>query len=576
MQKISAADYLIEFFIANGVTDIFGYQGGMVCHIFDSLDKYKHKINYYSFANEQGAALAACGYAQSTGKLGVVITTSGPGFTNALTGLANAYYDSIPLMLISGQVNTKDKRRNYTFRQYGFQEIQAVEIAKPIAKKVYEIDFDTDIIATLNDAYKIAFTERKGSVFIDFPINMQREILECENEFYLVKIKSPENFDAANYINELMNSKQPVIIAGAAVNQCNARNEFKELIENLKIPVITTLPAVDLIPSNSPYHVGFLGGTARREAGIILKNTDFVLSLGTRLCNKAIGYNHDDFIPNAKKFIRVDIDKTEFERQLKTCEEDITADLKSFITNALEYAKKISGTHDHSDWLNKIHGVKKILADYDLTLGNELLKSFSEILPEKSSITLDVGNNLVYGAQSCIIKNNTRVFMSTGLGAMGYSIPAAIGVAIGSKNLTYAVSGDGGAQMNIQELNTIAKLNLPVKILILNNHALAHIILFQDRYLNSRRTASIESNDDYFSCDFTKIAQAYGIRAHKINSINALKNFENELKDDTPLLLEFELDDLRMLPNIHGGLDPLTNGPELPSEIINQIKNLMA
>ena len=575
MRNLTAADYLVEFFIANGITDVFGYQGGMVCHIFDSLGLYNDKINYHNCGNEQGAAFAACGYAQATGKLGVIITTSGPGFTNALTGLANAWFDSIPVMLISGQVNTKDKKRDYPFRQYGFQEIQAVDMARPIVKKAYDVDLDTDVAATLNEAYKIAFSGRKGPVYLDFPINIGREILEVDDVITPVKMEEPLPFDAAPYIDQLLAADKPIIIAGGGIKQCGLRDEFRKLVNLLKIPVVPTMPGVDLLPSDFPYRVGFLGGTARREAGIVLKNTDFVLSLGTRMCNKAIGYNHDDFIPKAKKLIRVDIDETEFERQLKDNEEDITADLHSFLSSALLHAENIVSTHDHSDWVSAVNEMKNLMQRVDMTFGNDLVQHFTELMPEKAFLTLDVGNNLIYGEQSAVIKSGTRVYESAGLGSMGYSIPAALGIAAGTNVPTYVITGDGGAQMNSQELNTIAKLHLPVKILVLNNHVLGHIILFQDHYLECRRTATTEVGNDYYSCDFTKLGTAYGIRSFKIGKIEELDQFADALIDSEPLLIEVEFEDCSMLPNIHGGLDPLTNGPELSADLVDTIRNII-
>ena len=575
MRKITIADYLVEFFISNEITDVFGYQGGMVCHIFDSLGLYRDRINYHNCGNEQGAALAACGYAQATGKLGVCITTSGPGFTNALTGLANAWFDSIPLLLISGQVNTKDKRRKFTFRQYGFQEMQTVEITSSITKKSYEIDNDTDVISVLDDAYKTAFSGRKGPVFLDFPINIGRELIEVDDIIKSSELNCATPFDSTPYIEQLLSAKKPIILAGAGINQCNLRYEFRELVELLQIPVVTTMPGADLLPSNSPYYVGFLGGTARREAGIVLKNTDFVLSLGTRMCNKAIGYNHDDFIPRATKLIRVDIDTSEFERQLKDCEEDITVDLKSFIDGAISGFKTLTEKYDHSNWVMAVNKMCSLLKDVDLTFGNLLIRRFTELMPEEANITLDVGNNQVYATQSSIIKSGTRMFASCGLGSMGYAIPAAIGVSLGNKKTTFSISGDGGAQMNIQELNTIAKMDLPVKILVLNNRALGHIILFQEHYLDNRLVATTESANDYYSCDFSAIASAYGIRSHKIKSIDEIDQYKNELIDDKPLLIEVEFDNCPMLPNIHGGLDPLTNGPELPENLIVEINKVM-
>ncbi|MBQ9664493.1 MAG: thiamine pyrophosphate-binding protein [Oscillospiraceae bacterium] len=574
MRTIPVADYIVEFFIANGVTDVFGYQGGMVCHIFDSLGIYKDKINYHSCGNEQGAAFAACGYAQATGKLGVIITTSGPGFTNALTGLANAWFDSVPVMLISGQVNTKDKKRDYTFRQFGFQEIQAVPMAEPIVKKAYDVDLGMDYVALFDEAYKIAFSGRKGPVYLDFPINVGREVIEVDDVIAPVELETLPSFNAAPYIDQLMAAKKPIIIAGGGISQCGLRAEFRELVDLLKIPVVPTMPGTDLVESASPYHVGFLGGTARREAGIVLKNTDFVLSLGTRMCNKAIGYNHDDFIPKATKLIRVDIDKTEYERQLKDCEVDVTADLRSFVNSALDYARNIVGQHDHKAWVNAVGEMQKLMERVDMTFGNDLVKHFTELMPEEAYLTLDVGNNLIYGQQSSVVKSGTRIFASNGLGSMGYAIPAALGMAV-TKTPTYVVSGDGGAQMNIQELNTIVKLHLPVKFLILNNHVLGHIILFQDHYLDCRRTATTEAGDDYYSCDFAAVAKAYGIRSCKIRSIEELDQYKVELSDADPFLIEAEFEDCSMLPNIHGGLDPLTNGPELPEGLAEKVRSIM-
>ena len=576
MKKISVADYIVEFFIANGITDVFGYQGGMVCHLFDSLGKYKKSglIDYHNCGNEQGAAFAACGYAQATGKLGVVITTSGPGFTNALTGLANAWFDSIPIMLISGQVNTKDKRRGYSFRQFGFQEIQAIPMATPIVKKAYDIDMDTDIARVLKEAYMIAFSQRKGPVYLDLPINVCREMLETDDVVAPVVLDDPAPFDASPYIAQLLKAQKPIIIAGGGINQCHLREEFRTLVDLLRIPVVTTMAGSDLIPTDSPYHVGYIGSTGRRESGVVLKNTDFVLSLGTRLCNKAIGYDHADFIPKAAKIIRVDIDETEFERQLKDNEVDVKADLRSFIGSAIDFCQKDRDRHDHGAWVSAINKMKDLLKNTDVTFGNVLIEKITGLIPENSFVVLDVGNNLVYGEQSSIIRKETRLFASNGLGSMGYSIPAALGMAV-TKTPTYAITGDGGAQMNIQELNTISKSGLPVKIIVLNNHALGHIILFQDHYLNHRRTATTETGKDYFSCDFAKLSSAYGLRSYKIKELEEIDRIREVLTDSEPALIEIDFKDCSFLPNIHGGLDPLTNGPELPKDLIETIKEIM-
>lgn len=478
-------------------------------------------------------------------------------------------------MLISGQVNTKDKKRNYTLRQFGFQEIQAVPMAEPIVKKAYDVDLGMDYIGLLEEAYKIAFTGRKGPVYLDFPINVGREMIEVDDVIAHVKIDSPVPFDAAPYIEQMMKARKPIIIAGGGIKQLGLRNRFRELVELLKIPVVTTMPGVDLLPSDSPYRVGYIGSTARRESGIVLKNTDFVLSIGTRLCNKSIGYNHDDFIPKAAKLVRVDLDTTEFERQLKGCEEDVVADLRSFMDSAVEHARRIKGTYDHTPWVNAVGEMKKLMERIDMTFGNDLIKHFTELIPDEAFIMLDVGNNLIYSEQSAVIKSGTRIYESAGLGSMGYSLPAALGVALGTKVPTYVITGDGGAQMNIQELNTIAKLHLPVKILVLNNHVLGHIILFQDHYLNCRKIATTEAGGDYYSCDFAALAKAYGIRSCKVSTIGELEQLKIELTDAEPILIEVEFEDCSMLPNIHGGLDPLVNGPALPEGLADKVRAIM-
>lgn len=571
---MKVADYIIDFFIKNDVTDVFGYQGGMIAYLFDSMGKRKGDINYHACATEQGAALAACGYAQATGKVGVVISTSGPGFTNLLTGIGNAWFDSVPLFCISGQVNTKDKRRALSVRQLGFQEIQAPVMAQSITKKSYEIDDDTDIASCFCEAWNIAISERKGPVFLELPINICRnEMVQDKAEKVVSERRKGSVEQMAFCLEQLAKAEKPLIIAGAGIIQAGIREKFKELVEWLQIPVITTLPAIDLLPSESPYKLGYLGGTARREAGIALANADFVLTLGTRLCAKQIGYDLEMFAPKAKLF-RVDIDEAEFDRQLKSDEVKVKVDLRDFMDDAL--GKMYSGCKvaAHTEWVNACNEMKELLSNSDVTYGNEVIKSLTSLLQDGFNLTLDVGNNMIYGAQSAIIKNATRVFVSGGFGAMGYALPAAIGATLGNHCPTCVITGDGGMQMNIQELNLVAKKQLPIKIFVLNNRALGHILLFQKAYLDERYCATDESNDDYFSCNFTEIAKAYGIRGYKLKEGDDIAAYAEILDDKFPALFELEYQDCGLLPNIHGGCDCLTSGPLLDEEIIKKIRAL--
>lgn len=566
---MTVADYIIDFFIKKGVTDVFGYQGGMIAYLFDSIGKRSQEISFHELSSEQGAALAACGYARESGKVGVVLTTSGPGFTNMITGIANAWFDSIPLICISGQVNTKDKKRHLPIRQLGFQEIQAKEITESITKAAYEIDSDSDIVKCLNEAWNVANSLRKGPVFIDLPINMCREevlsIYTEENE----EPTAIEDHDIGPIMEAILSAEKPVIIAGAGINQANARDKFREFAEIINIPVITSMPAIDVLSSDSNLKIGYMGGTARREAGVVLATTDCVLTIGTRLCAKSIGYDFSKFAPNAKLY-RVDIDQAEFSRKVKNNETQINMDINVFLDMAITFLQE-SDYKDFSSWVSDCNDLKKILKEEDLTYGNRFISTITEMLPDKCSIALDVGNNLVYGAQSTIIKKNTKVLISGGLGAMGYALPAAIGATIASGNTACVIAGDGGMQMNIQELNIIGKRRLPIKIIVLNNNALGHILLFQKVYLEERYSGTDASLNDYYSCDFSKISQAYNIDSLKINPKDDLSMLNERLKDDKPYLIELEYEDCSIKPNIHGGIDVLTAGPALSDGVVEKV-----
>lgn len=574
MRKLSVADYFVEFLIANGVTDVFGYQGGMIAYIFDSLGKYRDQIRYHSCATEQGAALAACGYAQSSGKLGVAISTSGPGFTNMVTGIANAWFDSVPVWFVSGNVNTKDKKRDNPFRQLGFQEIQAASIANKITKKTYEFELGMDYVACLKDSYLTAMTARKGPVYLDLPINICREEIIFE-DIQPVCIATEEKTYGAEIFSALEKSTKPIIIAGAGIKTAGCVEIFREVVKHLQIPVVTTLPAIDVLPSESKYQMGYIGGTARREAGIVLQNADFVLSIGTRLCSKQIGHNLDLFAPKAKHFFRIDIDTSEFCRQLKDIEQDIQADIKGFLEWFLKETMLRKTKLDFSLWTGICHKIHSMLENSDLTEGNLLFAELTKLLPPSANLLLDVGKNLTYGGQSAVIKSGTSLYMSAGLGTMGYALPAAIGAYYGNSRPTIAIMGDGGAQMNIQEINTIVKNNLPIKVIVLNNKALGNIRIFQEQYLESRFVATSELEGDYFSCDFTAIAKAYGMLAYKIDEKQKIQNFSDKLEDEHAALFEIIYEDCPALPGIVAGGEYLKEGTGIEKQIIEKITNLL-
>ena len=393
MRELSVADYFVEFLIANQITDIFGYQGGMIAYIFDSIGKYKDKITYHPCGNEQAAAFEACAWAQTTGKCGVAISTSGPGFTNLLTGMANAWFDSLPVMFVSGNVNTKDKKRNRPLKQDGFQEIQAVKIAEPIVKKTYELELGMDYVDVFNDALATTMAGRKGPVYVDLPINVCREKVQLESIGVYKKVydtyKNEE--ELSNIINAFKKAKRPLIIAGAGIKQCQLKNEFINLINMLDVPVVTTLPAIDLLPSDDPHNFGFIGATGRRTAGLILKNCDFVFSLGTRLCSKQLGHNLMNFAPKAK-LIRVDIDDSEFVRKIKNDEKELLVDLRHLIFGLENYLREQSFSRiSHSKWMRQCGQIKQLLSEYDITPGNRIVHDITSLIHDGAKLFLTLG-----------------------------------------------------------------------------------------------------------------------------------------------------------------------------------------
>jgi acetolactate synthase-1/2/3 large subunit len=569
--KMLVSDFIVEFLISKGVTDVFGYQGGMITYLFDAFKRHEDKIKYHIPYNEQGASFAACGYAQSSGKLGFAFVTSGPGFTNLATGIANAYFDSIPTMFISAQVNFKDKRHGAPYRQKGFQEINAPEIAKPMVKKSYDIETGDQIYSSLLEAYNIAMGGRKGPVFLEIPINVFRDQIDVPGFDVSKEIISDDSL-FSKALHELSEAKRPLIIAGAGIDQSGTRDLFRRFVNLYQVPVVTTLPGIDILPDDSDFKFQYIGASGRRLPNLLLTQADYVLTIGTRLSTRQVGHHLECFAPLAK-LTRIDIDENEFARKIKEDEFQIHSDIKPFLeyalNNSFQYTKE-----DRSSWGKTCRELRTILEPFDKSEGNKFMEKITSLLPENSNIVLDVGKNEIWGAQSSKIKKDTRAYLSTGLGSMGYSLPAAIGAYYGNGNPTFSFNGDGGIQMNIQELQTISENRLPIKIFVLNNRALGMITLFQDQYFDSRYVADKDSVGDYHSAKISKIAEAYGIKGISLRSIDDIENYRDELQNSDPVLFEYNInnDDEPILPGIPAGSDPLTNGPSLPESDVTRIK----
>lgn len=570
---MKASDYIVEFFVSKGITDVFGYPGGMVTHLMDSFDKYSNSIVSHLTYNEQGAAIAACGYAQTTNNVGVAYATSGPGVTNMITGIANAYFDSIPAVFISGQVNVYEQKTGLEVRQKGFQEMEVVSVVAPITKYAVMVDNVKNLPYELEKAYNIAISGRKGPVVLDIPMNIQREDIDKADVFINYETEAIKNLDKED-INEILakieKSNRPVIIAGCGIVAAGAKEEFNEFVQELKIPVVSSLMAVDCIDRENSNYFGFIGAYGHRYANMIVAKSDLIISFGSRLDCRQTGTNKDNFAPNAE-LIRFDIDKGELTNKIKESEYQYLCDCKDVLSLL---NKNIKIRKNYSPWLEVCDEIKSVFSSYDNEEGNVLIKKLGNIIPDDAVITTDVGQNQIWVSQSLNIKKNQRVLFSGGHGAMGYSLPAAIGAYYGSGKIVVSLNGDGGVQMNIQELQVIARESIPIKIIVLNNNSLGMIRHFQEMYFDSNFMHT-RREKGYTSPDFYSIAKAYGIRSMLVSEEEDFLHLAEFMNDNKPLFVEIKMsDNTYLFPKLSMGRPPYDQDPLIDRVLMKKLVNM--
>lgn len=557
---MKASDYIVEFIEKQNITDVFGYPGGMVTHLMDSLSK--SSIRSHVTYHEQGAAFAACGYAQTTGKVGVAYATSGPGATNLITGICNAYFDSTPTLFITGQVNTFESKGDLGVRQRGFQETDIVSIVKPVTKYAVRITDASRLRFHLEQAFHIAQKGRMGPVLLDIPMDIFRADIDPD----MLEGFTPHETEPESSFDELLDaigaSSRPVILAGSGIKTAGAVKLLNEVSAHLSIPVITTMLAVDICKDS----YGFIGAYGSRTANFIAAKSDLVISLGARLDVRQIGANRSAFAPDAC-IVRVEIDKDELSLKAHEDEIQINADVKDALKAMLTIQAR-----PVNEWNNVCDTIRDELKDIDNKLPNKLVQKISDMIPEGSVITTDVGQNQVWVAQSFNVKADQRIFFSGGHGAMGYSLPAAIGCALASGHEVYSFSGDGGIQMNIQELQTIARENIPVKIILFNNCALGMIRHFQEMYFDNNYVQTIPEGG-YTVPDFGAIAGAYKIPYTCVEDVSDID--EKLFAQEGPQFIEVKINEpTYVFPKLEFGKPNQDQEPLLPRELFNKLMEL--
>ena len=553
---MKVSDYIAEYLKSVGIKYIYGCIGGAATHLVDSIFKKEYGINFIHCYHEQAAAFSASASAKHSGNIKAALATSGPGATNLITGIADAYFDSAPVLFITGQVNTYDFKYQRPVRQYGFQETDIVNIVKPITKYSVLLDKVDKVEDELTKAVKIALNGRPGPVLLDIPMDIQRGDIFPKNPNFGTKLTDINNFTNINKkdIQEvyclLENSKRPLVLVGGGCRISKANNELLSLVEKLSLPVVVSLMGKDCFPHNHPLFAGFIGAYGNRYGNIVLSKSDVLLVLGSRLDSRQIGNILDSF--NTKKIIQIDIDKIEIGQRLLT-KTSIVSDVKNFITQFNSFLNgKNHKFKNNSNWIRFIKELKNIfyplsepfragVEDFHYRIMDEISKNLSS----EDIVCVDVGQNQVLAAQVLEIKEKQRFINSGGMAPMGYALPAGIAISLENKKRTIVIVGDGGMQINIQELNTVANRKLPMIIFVFNNKSLGMIKQFQHLYFNDHY-CDTDEHCGYHSINFVQVAKAYGVSSLNINEnmvdwrekIQSILNSPIKL----PLLVQINMD----------------------------------
>lgn len=542
---MKVSDFIAEFLEKKGIKSVFELSGGMITHILDSLNQ-KTDINIITMHHEQAAAFAAEGYARVTGLPGIALATSGPGATNLLTGIGSCFFDSTPAIFITGQVNRHELKGDREIRQLGFQETDIVTMANPITKACFQITEPNNIPVIFERAFKIALEGRPGPVLIDIPMDVQR--IQIEPNFFLAEKNESLQVDSAvvqKLIQDIKQAKRPLVLSGRGVKASKSQELFEEFIKKTQIPVITTLLGLDTVSYDNSQRVGFIGSYGNRWANIAFGECDLLIVLGSRLDIRQTGAD-TKFIEN-RKIYHIDCEKGEINNRVKGCKA-IIADLKTFFKEFGKYAINESFVFKE-EWINQINDLKNSWPDTkELDVKginpNIFMHSLSNKSQKAKAYLADVGSHQMWAAQSLELYHDQQFLTSGGMGAMGFSLPAGIGASIAlNKEPVIVIIGDGCMQINIQELQTIVRNKLPVKIVVMNNKTLGMIRQFQDSYFESRYQSTYWGYD---APDFAKVAIAYGIEAKTIENSNEIEEavdwFWSVENEDKPQLLQVMID----------------------------------
>lgn len=553
---MKVSDYIFDFLLSKGIDTIFSVSGGAAAHLLNSVKE--KNIKYICNYHEQACAMSAEGYFRIANKPACVLVTNGPGSSNTITGVLGAYQDSIPMIIISGQVPSNQSLsslNNLTLRQLGVQECDIISMVKPITKYAVQVTNPDTINYHLEEAYKQATIGRGGPVWLDIPLDVQNKEITINNT------------SINEIISQIFKSKKPVIVTGNGIHLSKSETIFNELKNILKIPVISTWTSKDLMNQNDSLFVGNFGLLGERSANFTVQNADLLLILGSRMSIPNVGYQHELFSPKSIK-IMVDIDFNELKKPTLKIDYPVNLDLKDFITKIVDELKN-KQIPNWNEWITKTQEwkIKYPVFQKEYKDNKDKINSFyfMEVLSKKIKdnhvIVTDMGASYTCTMQSLRMNGKSRLFTSSACCSMGFGLPGAIGSYFANPDKDIIlIAGDGGLQMNIQEFQTVIHHKIPIKIFVLNNQGYLAISLMQDNLFKGNYIGSTK-NSGVSSPDFCKLAEAYGFKTYKfINNDDLDSNIDSVLSETVPTLCEISMIENQLLiPRVQSSKDSKGN-----------------
>lgn len=518
---MKASDYIASFIQQHGVNDVYGYIGGMITHLVDSI-AHTHGMRFIQTYHEQSAAFAAEGYSIENDKLGVAISTSGPGATNMITGIADAWFGSVPVLYISGQVNSYEYKYDKPIRQQGFQETDIISIVKPITKYAALVDKAENLRYELEKAVYYAQSGRRGPVMLDICMDVQRtDINPDELRSFKPDNKAElDNYDIKEVVSLLANAKRPEILLGAGAQGEKTKKLIDAFLSKTQIPAVCSLMGLGVVSSDYPYYLGLLGSYGNRCANKSMETVDLLITIGSRLDTRQTGAKYQLFVEHGT-IIQVDIDKDELIFHRLENRVKVNDSAEHFLEALINEIDTLS---DYSEWHKEVIRLKTEYnqeREVERVVNNKgpysLMKCLNTLSQNNDMFVSDIGHNQMIAAQMLKLTGNQKYITSGGLAPMGFSLPISAGIAMANQNRrVISISGDGGFHMASQSLMLISQYNLPVIAVILNNQSLGMITQFQSLYFEGRMNATTRQGG-YCTPDFKKISEAYGLKYYRID-----------------------------------------------------------